>query len=166
MKVEEICTRAVRACTRETPLSEAGNIMWDADCGFLPVVDEIGKVIGVVTDRDLCMALAVIGQPAAEVPIRVLLRPGLSTRRLSDEVRDALRTMRSQKVRRLPVVDGAGVLQGVLSFSDIALAAKPERLAGPADVTDEDLALALKTLSARKSTQPAPIPVPQSTAYV
>ena len=165
MKVEEICTRAVRACTRETPLSEAGNIMWDADCGFLPVVDEIGKVIGVVTDRDLCMALAVIGQPAAEVPIRVLLRPGLSTCRLSDEVRDALRTMRLHKIRRLPVVDGAGVLQGMLSFSDLARVSRPDALAGPADIADEDLSLALKTICARKPAEAA-APAAPTTAFV
>ncbi len=150
MKVEEICTRAARSCTRETSLADAADILWDADCGILPVVDEAGRVVGVVTDRDICMALALTGQPAADMPVGPLLGPVLHTCRLTDELRDALCTMRTRKVRRLPVVDGAGVLQGVLSLSDVALAAKPERLAGPSDVSDEDLALALKTISAPK----------------
>src|SRR6185295_2209359 len=93
MKVEEICTRVVRTCTKETRLSEAGNLMWDGDCGILPVVDEAGRVVGVVTDRDLCMALSLTGQPATEVPVRLLLRTALHTCRLGDSLRDALRTM-------------------------------------------------------------------------
>ena len=166
MKVEEICTRVVRTCTKETRLSEAGNLMWDGDCGILPVVDEAGRVVGVVTDRDLCMALSLTGQPATEVPVRLLLRTALHTCRLGDSLRDALRTMRSQRVRRLPVVDGAGVLQGILSLSDLALAAKPERLAEPSDVTDEDLALAFKTICGRRPPLEAPVGAPQSTSFV
>jgi CBS domain-containing protein len=165
MKVEEICTRAVKSCTRETSLAEAADLMWETDCGILPVIDEAGKVIGVATDRDICMALALTGQPAADVPVRVLLRPVLHTCRPADEARDALRTMRTQKVRRLPVVDGAGVLLGMLSFSDVALAAKPDRLAGPSDVSDEDLVLALKAISDRKPAAVAPSPASQATAF-
>jgi CBS domain-containing protein len=74
--------------------------------------------------------------------------------------------MRTQKVRRLPVVDGAGVLQGLLSLNDVALAAKPDRLAEPSDVTYEDLALALKTICGRRLSLEARVPAPQPTAFV
>lgn len=167
MKVDEICTRSVKSCAQETSLADAANLMWEADCGVLPVLDEAGRVIGVVTDRDICMALALISQPAADVPVRVLLRLPLHTCRPSDEIREALRTMRTERVRRLPVVDGAGILQGMLSFNDLALAAKPERLAGPSDVTDEDLMLALKTIGAHRRAAASPMePVSSTTTMV
>src|SRR6185436_11839880 len=131
MKVEEICTRTVKSCGRETSAADAADAMWEAGCGALPVVDESGRVVGVVTDRDLCMALALTGQRADDLPVRSLLRPTLHTCRLTDEVRDALRTMRLQKIRRLPVVDGAGVLQGMLSLADLVRVSRPDALAGP-----------------------------------
>jgi CBS domain-containing protein len=163
MKVEEICTRKVKSCCLETSAADAADLMWEADCGALPVVDEAGKVLGIVTDRDLCMALALTGQPAAGLPVRSLLPPTLHTCRLTDDVREALRTMRLHKIRRLPVVDGAGILQGMVSFCDVARAARPEALAGPTDVTDEDIALALKTICARTPAKP-PILAPQTTS--
>ena len=166
MKVEEVWTRAVKSCTPETSVAEAADLMWEGDCGSLPVVDESGKVLGVVTDRDLCMALALTGQPAPDLPLRVVVRPVLHTCRPTDGVRDALRLMRIHKVRRLPVVDGAGILQGMVSFTDLALAARPDRLAGLADVTDEDIARALKSICARKRPEEALVSPPPTTALV
>lgn len=165
MKVEEICTRAVKSCGRETSAADAADLMWEADCGALPVVDESGRVVGVVTDRDLCMALALTGQRAGDLPIRSLLPATLRTCRLGDEARDALRTMRLYKVRRLPVVDGAGVLQGMLSFCDLVRSSRPDAAAGPADIADEDVTLALKTICARKPAEAA-APAPPATATV
>jgi CBS domain-containing protein len=166
MRVEEVCTRAVKSCTKETPLTEAAALMWDGDCGILPVLDEAGKVVGVVTDRDICVALPLIGRPAADVPVRILPTGTLHACRPSDGLREALKTMRTQKVRRLPVVDGAGTLQGMISLSDIARAAKPDRVAGPSDVSYEDLALALQTICGRRPVSEARVPAPQPTAFV
>jgi CBS domain-containing protein len=112
------------------------------------------------------MALALTGRPAPDLPVRVVLHAALHTCRPSDGVRDALRLMRIHKVRRLPVVDGAGILQGMVSLTDLALAARPDRLAGPADVTDEDIALALKSICARKRPEEARVPAPTTTAVV
>jgi len=163
MKVEEIFTREVKSVSRETSAADAADLMWEADCGALPVVDEGGRVVGIVTDRDLCMALALTGQSAADLPVRSVLHSILHTCRPSDEVREALRQMRLHRIRRLPVVDGAGVLQGMLSFCDLARAARPDAAAGPADIADEDLVLALKTIGARKRVEP---PVPEPEAHV
>lgn len=163
MKVEEICTRAAKSCTPETSAADAADLLYETDCGALPVIDEGGKVTGIVTDRDLLMGLALTGQAPPDLPVRALLRPTLHTCRLSDEVRDALRTMRLHKIRRLPVVDGAGILRGMLSLSDFARAARPDAVAGPADIAHEDLVLALQAICARR---PAPDPVPKTTALV
>jgi CBS domain-containing protein len=163
MKVEEICTREPKSCTPETSAAEAADLMYETDCGALPVVDESGRVIGIVTDRDLSLALALTGRAATDLPVRTLLHPTLHTCRASDEVRDALRTMRLYKIRRLPVVDGAGVLRGMLSFSDLVRAARPDAIAGPAEIAHEDLVLALQALCARR---PASAPASQTTALV
>jgi len=161
MKVEEIFTREVKSVTRETSAADAADLMWEADCGALPVVDESGRVVGIVTDRDLCMALALTGRPAADLPVRSVLHPTLHTCRPSDEVREALRQMRLHRIRRLPVVDGAGVLQGMLSFADLARVSRPDAVAGPAEIADEDLTLALKTICARKRIEPS-VPAPEA----
>jgi len=159
MKVQEIFTRQVKSITRETSAADAADLMWEADCGALPVVDEGNRVVGIVTDRDLCMTLALTGQPAQDLPVRSILHPTLHTCRPSDEVREALRQMRLHRIRRLPVVDAAGKLQGMLSFADLARAARPDAAAGPADIADEDVMLALKTICARKRVDP-PVPAP------
>ena len=62
MKIKNLMTPEPRTCTRETNLAQAAALMLDADCGILPVVDEQGKLIGVVTDRDMYIALATMKQ--------------------------------------------------------------------------------------------------------
>lgn len=146
MKVKQVCSRTVRCCTPDTKLSDAGWAMWEGDCGFLPVVDEVGKVAGVITDRDICMSTSTKYRPAAEITVREAMATNVLTCRLDDEIGTALKTIRRSKVRRLPVLDAKGKVQGILSLNDIALAAKSEPSAGLSDVTYEDLALAMKAV--------------------
>lgn len=161
MRIQDVCTLSARSCSKDATLAEVGRLMRATGLGFLPVVDETGRVVGVVTDRDLLKALMLAERPAESIPLQGLLGAPLVTCRLTDGVRDALRIMRTMKIHRLPVVDGAGVLQGVVSFGDLALAARPERQAGPTDLTDEDIVLALKLLCADRPRLEAPIPDPQ-----
>jgi CBS domain-containing protein len=153
MKVKDICTRTARSCTPETALADAGWAMWEADCGALPILDETGKVVGVITDRDISIAAATKFRPAAQIAVREVISTKVHTCRLGDDVREAMKTMRQEKVRRLPVVDQEGKLQGILSLNDIALAAVPERSAKPGDVTTEDLSLVMKALCAHREPQ-------------
>src|ERR1700688_1771554 len=85
MNVEEICTRGVKSCMKDQSLAEAGRIMWDAECEVLPIVDDAGIVIGIITDHDLCMAVVLSGQPAAELPVSMLQQAAVPTCRLGDE---------------------------------------------------------------------------------
>ena len=150
MKVKEICTRTVRTCTPETKLSEAGWSMWEGDCGILPVVDEDGKIVGVITDRDICMSASTKYRPAAEIAVRDAFSGKVLTCGGNDDVRDALKTMRQAGIRRIPVVDAQGKLEGILSLNDVALASQDERAAKPTDATYEDLALAMKAICGRR----------------
>ncbi|TMK23637.1 MAG: CBS domain-containing protein [Actinobacteria bacterium] len=119
MLVESLMTRDVESARPESTLAEAAAVMWRRDCGVVPVTDEGGSVVGVITDRDICMALSMRGQRAAEVRVAEVMARGVETCTPVDDVREALEAMARRQVRRLPVVDSRGRLVGVLSLNDV-----------------------------------------------
>ena len=119
MKVREIMTSDVKTCRPDMNLAEAVKLMWERDCGVLPVVKSDGKVSSMVTDRDICVAIATRGQTADRIAVREVTRGKACTCGPDDDVIVALQTMKSQRVRRLPVVDAEGRLKGILSLSDV-----------------------------------------------
>jgi len=124
MKVQDIMATDVKICHPDTNLAEATQIMWANDVGALPVINGQGKVVGMITDRDIAIALGTRNRAPSELTaFEVKPNPQeLYTCGPSDDVRDALKTMRTQGVRRLPVVNG-GNLKGFLTLDDIALSA-------------------------------------------
>jgi CBS domain-containing protein len=122
MKVKDLMTTAVATCAPETTVAEAAHLMWEADCGILPVVKD-GALAGVVTDRDMFIALATRNARASHVAIDAVAATQVATCGPEDDVRSALTTMRQRRVRRLPVVGFGGTLLGVLSLNDIVRAA-------------------------------------------
>lgn len=165
MKVRDLCMRSVRTCGPDTSLAEAGWTMWEGDCGILPIVDGAGKAIGVITDRDICMAVATKFRPAAQITAREVGGGKLFTCRLDDDAKRAMEIMRTESVRRLPVVDSEGKLQGILSLNDLALAARRGELARTGGVTNEDLVLTMQAICAHPRTEPktgrASLPAPE-----
>jgi CBS domain-containing protein len=151
MKVREIMTVAPRTCTPDTTLAEAANVMWESDCGALPVVDD-GELVGIVTDRDMFIALGTRNTRAALLRVGAVATRKVVTCRADDEVEAALSTMKEARVRRLPVVDANRKLIGILSLNDIALAAGDDR-----PVRDRDVMDALRSICAhpRRSTEQA-----------
>ncbi len=107
-------------------LAEAAGLLWSADCGALPVVDCGGRVIGIVTDRDFCIAVGTRNTKPSEIQVSQVMTSKVLVAHPDDEIHEALQTMRSHKVRRLPVVSGAGRLIGMLSLSECLLHARPE----------------------------------------
>lgn len=134
MKVKDIMTTEVRSCTPTTTAAEAAHLMWDGDCGMLPVVEH-DHLVGVVTDRDLYIALATRNAWPARLTVADVATPSPATCTPEDDVRTALATMKSVLVRRLPVVGFGGALLGVLSMNDVVLAAGPGKVA-PKDVIE------------------------------
>jgi CBS domain-containing protein len=120
MKVKDLMTNDVKRCSPETNLAEAARIMWEGDCGAVPVTDERDHIIGVITDRDICIAAATRPRSEGEIPVRDVISAAAYTCAPSDDVRAALETMKARKVRRLPVVDQGGRLVGIVSIHDIA----------------------------------------------
>lgn len=126
MKVKEIMTAAPATCSPGTTLAAAAHLMWDADCGVLPVV-EAGKLVGVVTDRDMYIALATRNKLPSQVTVGEVAIRTVSTCEPEDEVSAALSTMKTHCIRRLPVVGFGGTVLGILSMNDILLASGPQK---------------------------------------
>nr|MDJ0867006.1 CBS domain-containing protein [Myxococcota bacterium] len=141
-RVADLMRTDVRSCTPDDSLREAARSMWEGDCGCVPVIalDGSGRVVGMITDRDVCMAAYTGGGRLAETPVREAMATRVYTCRAEDRVSVAEERMRSAQVRRLPVVDEAGRLQGMLSLADLAEAA-----AG-LDVREAELARTLEAI--------------------
>jgi CBS domain-containing protein len=121
MKVKDVMTVRVATCRPETNLAEATALMWDNDCGALPVLGETGQLAGIVTDRDICIALGTRNIRSSELSVRDVLRDHTLVCKSSDNVHTALQTMRDGKIRRLPVVNDNSLLEGIISMDDLVL---------------------------------------------
>jgi CBS-domain-containing membrane protein len=104
--------------------------MWENDCGCVPVVDAAGRVVGMLTDRDVCMAAYTQGRPLAEIPVSSAMSRSVVACGPDDTIATAEQRMRQHRVRRLAVVDDEGRIAGILSLSDIARRAHQERAGG------------------------------------
>ncbi len=119
MRVSDIMTKFPKYCNSTTNLAAVAELMWSAGCGALPVVNGEGKVVGFITDRDICVALGTRNKRASElVAAQVMSNPVVACRPC-DEIHPALKLMRERKIRRLPVVNDRGMLEGVLGMSDM-----------------------------------------------
>jgi CBS domain-containing protein len=121
MKVKELMTTDVKRCSLETNLAAASRIMWEGDCGAVPVTDERDHVVGIITDRDICIAAATRPRTEGEIPVKDVISGALYTCAPGDDVRTVLETMKARKIRRLPVVEQGGRLVGIVSIHDIAV---------------------------------------------
>lgn len=120
MHVEELMTRDVATCTADANLESAAIMMWDKDCGSVAVVDDSGKTIGIITDRDIAMGCALNHKAEWELKANEVLNGrDLYTCQADMDILDALRVMAEHHVRRLPIVDKEGRLQGIVSIDDI-----------------------------------------------
>lgn len=134
MNVKDVMNEDPRAVHMVDRLDRAARLMWEQDCGFAPVVDGADVLVGVLTDRDLCMASYMQGKALDEVPVLAVMSRELTVARADDSLATAMQAMQDTQVHRLPVVDARGVLIGVLSTNDLvrAAAARPAAVDGKA----------------------------------
>ena len=154
MKVQEIMTTDVRTCGPQHTLADAAQIMWDNDCGIVPVVHTGGQLVGVITDRDICMAVATQHRLASEITVGELSAGKVKSCGPNIDVRAALEEMARAQLRRLPVTDAEGNLVGILSLSDIVRHSKKGESKKDRHVPHKDVIRTLKAL-----TKPAPPPL-------
>ncbi len=116
-------TADVGFCFTEENLSKAVEIMWQRDCGAVPVIDGEIKVIGIITDRDIAVAAGSRNQKLPEIKISEVIDKKVITCVENDKAEDALKKMRRAKVKRLPVINENGALIGIISITDLILKA-------------------------------------------
>lgn len=130
MKVSELMTKTVRTCRADDTLNTVARDMWDGDCGCVPVIDDAGKPIAMVTDRDISMAAFLTGEPLHRIPAKSAASQMVHIVRDDADVDAASTLMRENRVRRLPVVDASGKLVGIVSTADIVRSAASKKTNG------------------------------------
>jgi CBS domain-containing protein len=121
MKVRTVMVESPVSCSPDTNLGAVAEMMWNNNCGFVPIVSSEQNVVGVLTDRDMCIAMATRSQSAGEITAQQASSGNVHSCQVEDEISSALETMSDKGVRRLPVVNNTGKLAGILSLDDIVL---------------------------------------------
>ncbi len=136
MKVKDIMTTSACSIKSWQYLNDAAHLMWEFDCGCLPVSGEDECITGVVTDRDICMAAYTNGLPLEAMPVSTAMSAVVYSCSEQDDIEKAEDMMRHHQVRRLPVLDKKQKLKGILSLNDIALAYSNRSLESSVKATD------------------------------
>lgn len=123
MQVSQVMKRDVVACSIRDAGTHVVELMWKYDVGCLPVLDEGRRVIGIVTDRDVAIAGFLQGKPLHGIAVSTVMTKEVACCRDVSTLTEAGQMMAARCVRRIPVVDAAGVLQGMITLNDLARAA-------------------------------------------
>jgi len=167
MKVQDVMTYSVQTCRPESNLADAAMRMWRNDCGVLPVVADGAKVVGMITDRDICMAAATKHRDPANIRVKEVISGKVYGCSPDTDIHEALKIMQQKQVRRLPIISAEdGKLAGILSMNDVALRAKAER---KAELSAEDVENTLRAICTHRpvpQAKPVQHPVAQQLAVV
>jgi len=125
MRVKELMSQPVRFCEVTDTADKAAQIMWEADCGVVPVVDGDRHVVGMITDRDICMTALFHGTALQDIPISEVMSSEVYACGPDDELSEAERLMSARQVHRLPVLATDGTPIGMLSVADLVREARP-----------------------------------------
>jgi CBS domain-containing protein len=139
MTIEPIMSRDVQRCRPDDTLNYAALQLWERDCGSLPVCAGHGddEVIGMLTDRDICMAALFQGKPLHELKVADAMSRDIRVAKADDRVEDVELLMRELKIRRVPVTDETGRLVGIVTLADFARAARGRATARRAGALSE-----------------------------
>jgi CBS domain-containing protein len=128
MQIKDVMSFPPVTCQVSSSLDHAARLMWEFDCGIVPVMNDDGRLAGVVTDRDVCMAAYTQGQSLASIPVTTAMAKAVIAGHAGDPIEQAEQLMRDNQIRRLPVLDVDDHLVGVVSMNDLArLAARAKR---------------------------------------
>jgi CBS domain-containing protein len=132
MRVKEIMTEDLACCTPDSSLKEAAQMMVDCDCGAIPVVDseEERMPLGIITDRDIACRTVAEGRNPLDMKVADCMSEGVTTVTADTSVEECCGAMERAQIRRMPVVDEAGRLCGMVSQADVALRLQDESIVG------------------------------------
>lgn len=122
-QIGSIMTEGVLVCTAKDLLTRPAQIMWELDCGIVPVVDSQQRLEAVITDRDICMAAYTKGRPLHEICVADVMSRPVHRCYAEDPLERAIAVMAAAQVRRLPVVNAEQQVVGIVSLADIGRAA-------------------------------------------
>jgi CBS domain-containing protein len=120
MNASDLMSKTVFTCHPNDSLQQAMQLMWEHDCGIVPVLDDSDRLVGMITDRDVAVAAYTRGQALWQIPVSAAMAKQVHAVRESDDVDVVEALMRRIRVRRVPVLDGGSTLKGILSLNDIA----------------------------------------------
>ena len=146
MRIEELMTRFPATCGLEETLNEAAWKLWINNCGCLPVIDGSRRVVGMITDRDICMAAVILGKNLQGIWVGEAMAKEVRTCGPQDSLVEAQAIMQDARVRRLPVVDESKRLVGVISLADLAREAGRKRGARNPGISKAEIGKVLGTL--------------------
>jgi CBS domain-containing protein len=159
MNVSQLMNRSVETCGPDESLADAARRMWNSDIGCLAVVDGEGNVLGMVTDRDVCMAALMEGRPLHDIAVSRAMSKEVHCCAPSDSLIAAEEQMRSRQVRRLPVLDAAGQLVGMVSLNDLAREAERHVGRKGRAVSAEEITVTLAAVSRSRQVKELAIPL-------
>ncbi|MEY4580059.1 MAG: hypothetical protein RL701_4762 [Pseudomonadota bacterium] len=149
MLVREVMTATVHSCNLNDSVNRAAQLMWEHDFGCVPVTNGAGTVVGMVTDRDITMAAYFRGLKLQEIPVAEVMSTTTYGCEPGTSLEQAIATMRYVKIRRLPVLDPAGKLSGIVTFSDIVRACAAADVRKRPALCEKELAGLVSALSHR-----------------
>jgi CBS domain-containing protein len=153
MRVRDIMTREVVSCRRETDLGTAARRMFREGVGTLPVVDEQGRLVGILTDRDIAMSAATQRRNGSDIAVHEAMSTNVRSCFGEEALGSALKQMEEARVRRLPVLDDSGRLAGILSMDDVIVRALNE----PGGISPRAFVNTLRRICSKPVVEPAPV---------
>jgi CBS domain-containing protein len=154
MKVGQLMTRNVQTCGPEDRLNAAARIMWERDCGCVPVVEQEdggSRIVGMITDRDVCVAAYTQGRPLSEIEVRSAMAREVRSCRATDSIGTVVKVLEQNQLHRLPVLDQHDHLVGLVSLADVAREAIREHGRGTREVNDAEVGHVVEAISVPRS---------------
>jgi CBS domain-containing protein len=155
MRVQDLMSHPAITCHVHDDLDVPARLMWDHDCGVIPVVNDDGTLIGMITDRDICMAAYTQGRSLDEIEVSIVMAMQPISAHPDQDIEEIERMMAEHQVRRLAVVGDDGKPIGVLSLNDLAV----EGVRSGTRFDDASSRIA-RTLAAVSAHRPAAGPAP------
>jgi len=155
MRISDVMTYDPVRCFPDDTLNRAAQLLWEHDVGVLPVTNGLRRLVGILTDRDICMAAYTQGRPLAEILVSTACSKHVISCRRDESLESAERLMRQHNIRRLPIVDRDETLAGMLSLSDLV---RHLTLVGDSDGNSRgldpvDISLTLEAVSRPRNTR-------------
>ena len=142
MRIDQIMTQDVCTCPQDDSLEHAAQLMWERDCGCLPVCNSEGgatRVVGLITDRDICMCALFQHKPLSEIHVSDAMSKQVLACQPSDPITAAEKVMAQGQIRRLPVLDEQRTLVGIVSLSDVAREAERETADAQPEISEMEV---------------------------